>query len=65
MVFYSPPTYAEFYSELINNMEDRSKVTVLYTQYDGLVLQYIVGTQYVTTLIASTDNNIHTITVTV
>ena len=65
LVFYSPPTYAEFYSELINNMEDRSRVTILYTQYDGLVLQYIVGTQYIPTLIASTDNNIHTISVTV
>ena len=65
LVFYSPPTYSEFYSELINNMEDGGKTTMLYTQYDGLVLQYIVGTQYVTQLIAPSDSNIHTISVTI
>ena len=62
LIFYSPPTYCEFYSELVNQMEsiDDSKVIVLYSKYDALSLQRIVGTNRAPELINSTDT-LHTL----
>lgn len=63
LVFYAPPTYPEFYSELINMMSSdssRGTVTTLYSQYDVLSLQRVTGSTNVLTLIKSEEMK-HTI----
>ena len=49
LVFYSLPTYCEFYPEIVNMLEGAGQVggatcTVLYSTYDALALCRIVGT---------------------
>ena len=45
IIFYAPPTYPEFYPEMINVMEADAEITctVLYTQFDALQLEQVVG----------------------
>ncbi|XP_011405161.2 PREDICTED: digestive organ expansion factor homolog [Amphimedon queenslandica] len=62
LVFYSLPNYCEFYSELVNQMEcvDDNKVLALYSRYDALSIQRIIGTSRAPELISSTEP-LHTI----
>ncbi|TPX42864.1 hypothetical protein SeMB42_g02740 [Synchytrium endobioticum] len=46
IVFYSLPDHVEFYHELLNMMEDKGgTVSVLYSKYDVLKLERVVGTR--------------------
>ena len=66
LVFYAPPTYSEFYSELVNQMEEdtvnkcNGQIIVLCSQYDSLALQRIIGNDRTSTLLKS-DSSVHTI----
>ena len=61
IVFYSLPNYPEFYPELVNLLEEASKVqgvtcTVLYSQYDALALCRIVGNRQAKAMITAQDS---------
>jgi U3 small nucleolar RNA-associated protein 25 len=49
MVFYGLPIYAHFYSEILNQIEDPQESTVLalFSKYDRMRLERIVGTKNV------------------
>lgn len=65
LVFYQPPTYPHFYSEMINFMANEYQnrkdgmdassmtVTVLYTKYDLLRLSSVIGSEQAAKLAAS------------
>lgn len=63
IVFYSPPTQQKFYSELVNlvDVNGKSKVAMLYTKYDGMALERIVGTELVHKMLSS-DKDTYSIT---
>lgn len=69
IIFYQPPTFANFYSELLNFMQDAYQnlesgdkgnmtVTVLYSKYDAPQLASIVGSTRASKMIVS-DKNVH------
>jgi U3 small nucleolar RNA-associated protein 25 len=63
IVFYGPPTYCEFYPELINfmvNTDDSGRVILMYSKFDVLAMKRLLGNERTRTLINSTDN-IHTL----
>ena len=45
ILFYAPPARASFYAELLNMMggADAPRTTLMYTRYDGMQLEQIVG----------------------
>lgn len=58
VIFYQPPTFSNFYTEIANFMHEsnqnpnddvvkNSTITVLYTKYDNLTLAGILGHEYV------------------
>lgn len=59
LIFYSLPEYAHFYSEIVNMLEEsntgNTKVTclVLFTQYEKLALERIVGTARCSQILSS------------
>lgn len=60
LIFYSLPTYCEFYPELVNMLEGAGQVggvtcTVLYSTYDALALSRIVGTARAAKMIKSSE----------
>ncbi|RLU16704.1 hypothetical protein DMN91_010772 [Ooceraea biroi] len=72
LVFYQPPTYPHFYSEMCNMMQreyqnpragsdSNMSVSVLYNKFDALALARIVGQNRATKMIMS-EEKIHTIT---
>lgn len=57
VVFYSLPLYPEFYPELVNCLEaDGGGVIVLYSRYDVLQLNRVVGSVRAARMLASEDN---------
>ena len=61
LVFYSLPTYSEFYPELVNMLEGVGQVggatcTIVYSTYDALSLSRIVGTGRANRLLKSTEH---------
>ncbi|KAH8403476.1 hypothetical protein KR222_006880 [Zaprionus bogoriensis] len=61
LIFYQPPNFPNFYSELLNLMleinqnprdglQDKMSVKVLYTKFDTLCLSNIVGNEYASAL---------------
>lgn len=72
LVFYQPPTYPHFYSEMCNLMQreyqnpragsdNNMSVSVLYNKFDALALARIVGQNRVVKMITS-EEKVHTIT---
>uniref|UniRef100_A0A1A9W105 Digestive organ expansion factor homolog n=1 Tax=Glossina brevipalpis TaxID=37001 RepID=A0A1A9W105_9MUSC len=72
LIMYQPPTFPHFYAEMINLMhssnqnardglDDSMSITVLYTKYDQLVLNGILGSENTTKLLES-DKPIHVYT---
>ena len=62
MVFYSLPTYSEFYPELVNQLQEKAKVegvtcTVVYSRYDSLALCRVVGSRQAQTMVKSQDDS--------
>lgn len=60
LIFYSLPTYCEFYPELVNMLEGAGQVggatcTVLYSTYDALALSRIVGTGRAAKMVKSSE----------
>lgn len=60
-MFYCLPNYPEFYCELVNLLEEVSRVagvtcTVLYCHYDSLALCRIVGSRQARTMMKADDN---------
>jgi U3 small nucleolar RNA-associated protein 25 len=66
LIYYGPTYYADFYPEIVNMIGDSttgddlslsdnnnvsSTIVVLYTRYDSLALERIVGTDRVDTLV--------------
>lgn len=63
MVFYSLPLYPEFYLELVNCLEaDGGGVIVLYSRYDALQLNRVVGSVRAARMLTSEDNTHHMVT---
>ena len=62
LVFYSLPTYCEFYPQLVNMLEEGvgqvggATCTVVYSTYDALALCRIVGTSRAGRMVNSTEN---------
>ena len=57
IVFYSLPLYPDCYSELVNCLEaDGGGVTILYSRYDVLQLNRVVGSLRAARMLASQDN---------
>nr|XP_027201632.1 digestive organ expansion factor homolog [Dermatophagoides pteronyssinus] len=75
LIFYEPPLYSKFYSEMINSMNYSNQgkkmftdyssmtVTVLYNKFDIPTLLPLIGTKSMSKLLssssASTSNNVH------
>ncbi|XP_008549358.1 U3 small nucleolar RNA-associated protein 25 homolog [Microplitis demolitor] len=69
LIFYAPPTFSNFYSEMCNFMQEANQnpragsdnnmtVTTLYTKYDNMQLSAILGTERTSKMIGS-DKKIH------
>lgn len=69
IIMYQPPQWPHFYSEMINLMhssnqntrdglEDSMSITVLYSKYDSLQLNGILGSENATNLLES-DKSVH------
>ncbi|XP_057337963.1 U3 small nucleolar RNA-associated protein 25 homolog [Microplitis mediator] len=69
LIFYAPPTFSNFYSEMCNFMHEANQnpragsdnnmtVTTLYSKYDNMQLAAILGTERTSKMIAS-DKKIH------
>ncbi|XP_054011268.1 U3 small nucleolar RNA-associated protein 25 homolog [Hylaeus anthracinus] len=69
IIFYAPPTFPEFYSEICNLMQEANQnpragsesnmtVTVLYCKYDIMQLSAIVGTERASKMIRS-EKSVH------
>jgi len=60
IVFYELPLYPHFYSELCNmlldNKQDNSSCTILYSQYDVHKLTEIVGSERASHMLTSSKN---------
>lgn len=71
LIFYEPPTYAHFYSELVNSMHLSNQgkklatdygsmsTTVLFTRYDAHSLVGLVGTKTAANLLQSASTDVH------
>lgn len=68
LIFYQPPNFPHFYSELINLMletnqnprdglKDQMSVKVLYTKFDTLSLSNIIGNEHASTLATGTNDS--------
>ena len=56
-MFYSVPTYAEFYPELVNMLEgEEGTVEVVYSSWDQLALSRLLGTARTQRMISSSDS---------
>ena len=59
-MFYAPPTYAEFYAELVNMIGDGSTAghtcTLLFSKFEVLAVSRIVGSSRCAQLLAATDS---------
>ena len=59
LIFYSLPENSNFYPELINLLEgDEPECTILYTKYDKLKLERVVGEKRTLRMLTS-PNNVH------
>ncbi|XP_076637307.1 U3 small nucleolar RNA-associated protein 25 homolog isoform X2 [Colletes latitarsis] len=69
IIFYAPPTFPEFYSEMCNLMQEANQnpqagsesnmtVTVLYCKYDIMQLSAIVGTERANKMLGS-EKSVH------
>ncbi|KAH9497821.1 hypothetical protein DERF_013777 [Dermatophagoides farinae] len=68
LIFYEPPVYPQFYSEMVNAMNHANQgqkismsVTVLYNRFDTPSLLPLVGTKSMTKLLSNDDSssNVH------
>jgi len=62
LIFYSLPSYAEFYPELVDMLTEAPAgmtCTVMYSSYDSLALSRIVGSSNARQMI-TTQDNLHT-----
>lgn len=60
IVFYSPPLYPHYYQEICNWMEPDGTCMMLYTKYDGLQMEAILGSKQCEILMTMEDST-HTI----
>ncbi|XP_043255593.1 U3 small nucleolar RNA-associated protein 25 homolog isoform X1 [Colletes gigas] len=69
IIFYAPPTFPEFYSEMCNLMQEANQnpqagsesnmtVTVLYCKYDVMQLSAVVGTERANKMLGS-EKSVH------
>lgn len=70
LIFYQPPNWPNFYSEMVNYMQDANQnrrdgcskdsmtVTVLYTKYDVIQIAEIVGSEKASKMVSS-DKSTH------
>lgn len=67
LIMYQPPTWPDYYAEIINLMQDANQnprdgienamsVTVLYTKYDMLQVASVVGTKQANQMAQSTKS---------
>lgn len=67
VIFFAPPTFPHFYSEMCNLMQEANQnpnsgsdsnmtVTLIYSKYDALKLSGIVGTEKAAKMISSTQD---------
>jgi hypothetical protein len=62
MIFYSLPTYSEFYPELVNLLQEKAReegvtCTTIFSHYDSLALCRVVGTKLAQTMVTGQDES--------